>query len=91
MYRAQVITFQAASPNITRAVEEATERANVFLAETPLEDILNYHVQTVYEPPEVLDGSRSPEYYNHLITIVYRARRDEHAAVLELGSIASVY
>jgi hypothetical protein len=78
MYRSEIVTFSSTKTRRDQAIEEATTKANEALSQIMMEEVLHYHIQTIYEPTVLLeDGSASNEYYTHIISIVFRRAREE--------------
>jgi len=75
MYRSEIASHSASSTSRDRAIEEATRKANVFLFETPIEEMLHYNIQTIHEPG-VNGEDGCPEYYTHIISFVFRRKSE---------------
>lgn len=72
MYQPQIATFSDTDVSCDRAVQNTTAKANAFLSETEIAEILHYSIQTIHEPSVVCDNDLKDEYYTHVISIVFR-------------------
>lgn len=75
MYRSEIVTFSATETTRDKAIREATRLANLELSTIAMEEVLNYHIQTIHEPGTNGEDGQT-EYYTHIISIVFRRRNE---------------